>query len=74
MNEGGFESFPSLYADGLQVSEFSAWSRTTLEERVTEYDHFLQRPDIMPRAQSEASRIMGHLVFELTWRDENGEV
>lgn len=66
--EGGFESFPSLYADGLQTGEFSEWKTPFLLDRYNEYTQFLQRPDLMPRAQTEAARILLHLTFELDYR------
>jgi hypothetical protein len=65
---GGFESFPSLYADTKQVAEFSTWSTEVLEERVNQYGHFLSTPQ-MPRATETANRILDHLLFELAYRD-----
>ena len=65
----GFEGMPSIYQDNLQVRLFSTWERQVLEDRVTEYGHFLQREDLMPRARQGADRVMTHALFELAFRD-----
>ena len=65
----GFDAFPSLYADNKLVGEFSAWDRDVLDQRIRDYERFLQKDDLMPRARSEAERIVGHLVFEVMYRE-----
>lgn len=61
--------FPSVYSDSQQVGEFSQWQQHTLEERYTDYSEYLDRTDISPRSRGEAERILGHLVFELSYRE-----
>jgi len=68
-NGEGFASFPNTYEDNKAAGIFSDWPQDVLEARVTEYGAFLQRTDLMPRAQATANRVMEHLLFELAWRD-----
>ena len=65
----GREVFPSLHQDEQQVAGFSEWPQEALEERYHQYIAFLnQDPRPMPRARETAERVLGHLIFELTWR------
>lgn len=61
--------FPSVFADSQIVGEFSQWEQHHLEERYNDYSEYLGREDISPRSRGEAERVMGHLIFELSWRE-----
>ena len=65
-NEG---RFPSIYADSQIVGEFSLWEQRLLEERHNDYNSYLEREDISPRSRAEAERVLGHLSFELAYRE-----
>lgn len=68
--------FPGMYSDEMQTHEFSTWPQVPLEELHQEYFRFLGRADVMPTHRQRAERIMGHIIFELTWRgmQESDEV
>lgn len=61
--------FPSVYSDSQIVGEFSQWEQHILEERYNDYTDYLDRTDISPRSREVAERILGHLSFELAWRE-----
>lgn len=61
--------FPSVYADSLQSALFSRWEQPILEERHLDYTQYLERDDVSPRSRAEAEQILGHLVFELAYRE-----
>lgn len=61
--------FPSVYSDSQIVGEFSQWEQHTLEERHNDYANYLDRTDVSPRSRIEAERVLGHLCFELYWRE-----
>lgn len=65
--EGG--KFPNVYGDSLQTGDYASWPQTALEERVYTYIEYVGREDISPRSRGEAERILGHLTFELCYRE-----
>lgn len=62
---------PNLYGDGQRYHELSnehTWPDELIEERITEYSDFISTDDKMPRATTEAQRLLGHFVFESMYR------
>lgn len=69
--EGFADIRPALYADNARVKEFSdemMWTNDRLTQRAEEYDTFLKRTDLMPRARADAERVNAHLLFEMMYR------
>ncbi|HET8708969.1 MAG TPA: hypothetical protein VFL85_01670 [Candidatus Saccharimonadales bacterium] len=64
----GHRSFANSYEDNKRVGEFSSLNDAALEYKVREYEEFVTRDDIMPRARTAASRILNHLGFEIGYR------
>jgi hypothetical protein len=65
----GFEPMPALYHDTKRLHHVAEWPQEMLDERLTEYGQFLQKENLMPRAEATANRTMNHLLFEAAFRD-----
>ncbi len=65
----GFETFPSLHADTAKITVFAEMDKDILERLANEYTDFLARENLMPRAKATANRILGHVMFELAYRE-----
>lgn len=65
----GRERFPSIYSDLQQIGDYATWPREALDSRISEYQEFLKRDDLMPRAIEGAQRLLTHLGFEVCYRD-----
>lgn len=71
-NTEGQTPFPPTYEDNKHIGEFSderLWSVQKLLGRLSVYEDFLKRDDLMPRAQETARRIKEHILFELLYRE-----
>ena len=66
----GFEGMPNFYGDNKLTAEISGWTDAALIYKYNEYLEWVNRDDIMPRAQGLARRIMAHLTFEYVYRSE----
>lgn len=67
----GQQSFPHIYADYQQVTEYATWPDEALERKFHEYSEFLGQKDLMPRARDMANLVFTHLGFEITYRAIN---
>lgn len=65
----GFETFPSLHADTAKITVFAEMDKDILERLANEYTDFLARENLMPQAKATANRILGHVMFELAYRE-----
>ena len=66
---GAREHFPHLYADEQHIDSVATWPREALDKKISEYQEFIQREDLMPRAQETARRLLTHMGFEVCYRD-----
>lgn len=62
------DPMPPIYHDLNRIHEVANWPQAMLEERMAEYTKFLQRPDIMPRAQQASLKLLGLMAFEHSYR------
>lgn len=70
-SEGFSDIRPSLYADNMRTRELgdeTIWTDKILAERAQEYNTFLNRTDLMPRARSDAERFSSHMLQEMLYR------
>lgn len=70
-SEGSSDYRPSLYADNLRTKELgdeSIWTDEILAQRAQEYNTFLNRTDLMPRARADAERFTSHMLHEMLYR------
>jgi hypothetical protein len=67
---GVFTSFPNVYEDNKHVGACTELSSLQLVNKIVEYEGFMQREDIMPRARQSGQRILNHLGFERSQRED----
>ena len=64
----GLMPFPNTYEDNEEVGKFSLLDDRSLLAKHRDYQTFLSRDDIMPRATMAANRVLSHLIFEENYR------
>ena len=65
----GKDKFPPIYFDTKQIQQLSRWDDSLLLSRLNTYMELIQNPDTMPRAKAGASRLVDHIIFELSYRE-----